>query len=523
MLRTDHSSLTWLKNFTRVEGILARWIMDLDVYDYTIEHRKGIDHANADAMTRRTKPTRSCGNPDCVDCKPLRNKYFVASINARKGVFEEDWGLEDLRKWQREDPALKPIIMWLENSEVRPTRQEIAQYSYEVKSLWNQWENLVLRGGILYRIWYPQNPTQTENPVHQLVAPFQIRTRIMLELHDGLGGGHLGREKTVGKVRQRYYWVGYQNDVHRWCSSCDICAAQKAVPPRSKAKLKQFRAGHPMELIAVDIMGPWTETANGNKYVLVISDYFTKWTEAFALSSHTAPVVAEKIVEEFMFRYGIARQLHSDQGSEFDSDLVREVSKLLRCRKTRTTAYHPQSDGQVERCNRTIRDMITKAIHDAPDHWDTHLNGVCFAYRASVHATTKCTPNLLMLNREIDLPIDLLMPPDPDFDEPKCPVKYVEWVRQALRYAGENARQHTRMNMIRQKRNYDVNAGSPEFKVGDSVRWFYPPEARKKHGRKWHGPYLIIEKLDDVQFKDVRGYPLSKLGRARGVRDRMPV
>ena len=145
--------------------------------------------------------------------------------------------------------------------------------------------------------------------------------------------------------------------------------------------------------------------------------------------------------------------------------------------------------------------MITKAIHDAPDHWDTHLNGVCFAYRASVHATTKCTPNLLMLNREIDLPIDLLMPPDPNFEEPKCPVKYVEWVRQALRYAGENARQHTRMNMPRQKRNYDISAGCPEFRVGDSVRWFYPPEAMKKHGRKWHGPYLVTEKINDVLYK----------------------
>ena len=252
-----------------------------------------------------------------------------------------------------------------------------------------------------------------------------------------------------------------------------------------------------MEIIAMDIMGPLPETDKGNKYILVISDYFTKWAEAYALPDHTAVTIADKLLEEFMFRFGIARQIHTDQGSEFDSDLVHEVCRLLRIKKTRTTAYRPQSDGLVERHNRTIQGMLQATVNEARDDWDNHLPYVMFAYRSSVHATTKCTPNLLMLNREAYLPIDLLQPPPED---PKCPSHYVEWVRQVMRHSHETARKNTDTNMMRQKRNYDVGAGSPEFALGDQVLYHYPPLADTKMERKWFGPSLVVGKYDDVNY-----------------------
>ena len=330
-----------------------------------------------------------------------------------------------------------------------------------------------MRDGILHRVFYSRtNNYKGANPIYQIVAPDEVRQVIMEELHSGLGGGHLGREKTFEKVKSRFYWVGYKQDVIRWCISCDTCAQNKPGPHRKKAKLKQFRAGGPMEIIAMDIMGPLPETDKGNKYILVISDYFTKWAEAYALPDHTAVTIADKLLEEFMFRFGIARQIHTDQGSEFDSDLVHEVCRLLRIKKTRTTAYRPQSDGLVERHNRTIQGMLQATVNEARDDWDNHLPYVMFAYRSSVHATTKCTPNLLMLNREAYLPIDLLQPPPED---PKCPSHYVEWVRQVMRHSHETARKNTDTNMMRQKRNYDVGAGSPEFALGDQVLYHYPP------------------------------------------------
>ena len=157
-------------------------------------------------------------------------------------------------------------------------------------------------------------------------------------------------------------------------------------------------------------MGPMTETKRGNRYLIVVSDYFTRWAEAYPVPNHTAAVIADKIVEEFLFRMGIPHQIHTDQGSEFDSELIKEVCRLLRVNKTRTTPYHPQSDGLVERANRTIGKMMAMACNQAHDNWDELVPYIMFAYRASIHATTKCTPNMLMLNREVNLPIDLIHP-----------------------------------------------------------------------------------------------------------------
>ena len=211
--------------------------------------------------------------------------------------------------------------------------------------------------------------------------------------------------------------------------------------------------------------------------------------------------MADILLEEFMFRYGIPHQIHSDQGSEFDSELIRELCKLLRIHKTRTTAYHPQSDGQVERANRTIKALLSSMVNDSMDDWDERLPYATFAYRTSTHATTKCTPNLLMLGREINLPIDLLHPPE-GIAQAKCPVHYVEWIKNAAKHAYNCARLHGMTNQDRQARNYNFKSGTPGFSVGQSVWWYYPPIAQKKFGRKWFGPYLVVEKLPgEVRYK----------------------
>ena len=121
----------------------------------------------------------------------------------------------------------------------------------------------------------------------------------MDELHSGIGGGHLGVEKTVGKVRQRYYWIGYKGDVQRWCRQCDVCAMHKTGPPKKHAELNQIKVGSPLELIAIDIMGPLPQTVNGNRFIVVVSDYFSKWTEAYALPQHTAKDVADILVPQW--------------------------------------------------------------------------------------------------------------------------------------------------------------------------------------------------------------------------------
>ena len=217
----------------------------------------------------------------------------------------------------------------------------------------------------MHRTWYPRGAGAGVEPVHQVVAPREIRTQLLKSLHDGPTGGHLGRLKTVERVRYRFYWPRYKEETANWCKQCDLCAQAKSGPPRKHAKLGQVPVRAPLERIAVDIMGPLPETGNGNQYIVVIGDYFTKWTEAFALKNHTAQTVADVIVQEFVGRFGVPRQIHSDQGREFESLLISHLCQLFHIKKTRTTPYNPKSDGMVERANRTVKQMLSVLVNEA--------------------------------------------------------------------------------------------------------------------------------------------------------------
>ena len=126
--------------------------------------------------------------------------------------------------------------------------------------------------------------------------------------------------------------------------------------PQEKAKLS-IHPGYPLQLVAMDILGPLPESPHKNSYVLVVSDYFTRWTKAYAFPNQEAETVAHKLVDEFFFRFSVPEQLHSDQGRQFESNIIKEVSRLLQINKIHTTPYHPQSDGLVEQFNHTLLSM----------------------------------------------------------------------------------------------------------------------------------------------------------------------
>jgi len=146
--------------------------------------------------------------------------------------------------------------------------------------------------------------------------------------------------------------------------------------------------------MAVDILGPLPESATGNFYIMVVGDYFTHWMEAFAIPNQEATTVAEKLVEEVFMRFSIPEQLHSDQGHQFESKLLSEICHLLNIQKSKTTPYHPQDDGLVERFNRTLLDMLATCTKDHPFDWEYYIRKVCMAYNTSVQCSTGYTPFL---------------------------------------------------------------------------------------------------------------------------------
>ena len=172
-------------------------------------------------------------------------------------------------------------------------RREDARYCQVVKNLMNHWNRLVSREGILY---IEVVDTDSGNIVRALVAPVAVRENIMRMAHETRASGHLGRDKTLSHLRRVVYWPGKRDDVARWCAGCIPCARKKPGPCRSREPLQHVNAGFPMQRIAIDILGPLPVTENGNEYVMVVTDYFTKWAEAFALPDHTALTVADKLL-----------------------------------------------------------------------------------------------------------------------------------------------------------------------------------------------------------------------------------
>ena len=223
----------------------------------------------------------------------------------------------------------------------------------------------------------------------------------------------------------------------------------------------------------MDILGPLPESARGNKYILVIRDYFTKWKEAHAMPNMEAITVARILVNEFICRFGIPEQLHTDQGRNFESTLIKEICKILGITKTRTTPYHPQSDGMIERFNRTVLNMLSTVVSDDEYNWDLHLPTLMLAYRTSRHETTGATPFSLVYGREAKLPEDILFNL-PTAEEVTTSHGYAEALKERIQQAYQRVRDHSAVEQRKQKANYDQLAQASTFETGGLV-WLHCP------------------------------------------------
>ena len=584
-LRTDHSSLRWLLNYSEADGLVARWLVKLQEYDMQIEHRAGKLHGNADGLSRCHK----CKNPGCAGMAPFqqaadsssdseldvpgRPQAAAPSNNTAAGAsranlrartrryrrghpaYEAEVRLSSSESssspavyssWvpsssgeseyerslppvvmaaaaqpdatdeepnylggyspaqiaaaQRADRALAPVITALEAGQ-KPSKDERKTYREETLSLVSQWERLSLRDGLLYRRYEPPTPLP---PIWQLVLPAELRKEVLHQLHDLRVTGHLGIRRTVHRLQQRFHWPGSSLDVQRWCAACPRCQARKGVPTPGRHPLTTVKAGAPFDWIALDILDTHRVTPRGFRYILVISDYFTKYTDAYPLRRQTADEVARLLVNRWVVYHGVPKQVHSDQGTQFESNLFRNLAQMLGSTKVRTTPYRPQSDGQVERFNRSVLNMLAAFVNDRANDWDDHLPYVLMAYRSSVHSSTGVTPHAMLYGRELNLPVDIMYPTAAETGAvPQCGPEYVEWIRRALANAHDFARARLDKSAIRQKRGYDAHAkGRPAFAEGDKVRYYYPPlKQGNKFAKPWIGPFTVLKQVTDVDYR----------------------
>jgi len=253
-----------------------------------------------------------------------------------------------------------------------------------------------------------------------------------------------------------------------------------------------------MEEISLDLMGPFPESSAGNKYVIVLVDSFSKWVEAYPIPNIEAKTVAEKVVMEFISRFGVPHTIKSDRGRQFECELFSEMCHLLEVEHRMSTPFHPQGNSKCERMVKVVGNLISSYCHDYKE-WDANLPLLTLAYRSTVHEVTGFTPSYIMMGREVLMPLDIMIGVE-DQGRKHLPV-YVEELKGRLHQCFAEVRHQLKKSAERQKRYYNLRSHGDQHDRGDLV---YLKETTRKKGvspklaPKWRGPYIVVARFGTV-------------------------
>lgn len=226
----------------------------------------------------------------------------------------------------------------------------------------------------------------------------------------------------------------------------------------------------------MDILGPLPITRTGNRYVLVMADYFSKWPEAIAVPNQEAETIARVFIRELVCRFGAPLELHTDQGRNFEAVLMAEVLRILQVRKTRTTALHPQSDGMVERLNRTLLRYLASFVDRDQRDWDDWVSLFLLSYRSEVHETTGYSPAVMLMAWDLRLPTDLEKGIPPTTEAPQT--DFAVSLQEKLDEIHGFTRDKIKLASDRMKAGYDLRSRDIRFDTRDLL-WLFQPRRLK--------------------------------------------
>jgi hypothetical protein len=338
----------------------------------------------------------------------------------------------------------------------------------------------------------------------QLIVPKSARVNILKELHDKIG--HNGISKTLCRVRERYFWPGMLSFVKKYCKSCHICAINKDNPSPNSAPLVPISTSHlePFQMVGMDILGPFPTAVNGEKYIVVLQDYFTKWPEAVALESVDSKSIQDWISKDIIPRYGVFNDLITDQGTQFVSCSFKKFCTDLGIHCRITSPYHPMTDGMVERTNRTLLNMLRTYVSENQTDWPDHLSLLLYSYRTAVHESIKVSPAEALQSHRLRLPIDLSVPPTVFSINQSSPS--VDLLMERMSKIRAGIRDNAAQSLEKRKKDYNsakVRKIRDDFKIGDHVYWRKPIVKKGKCPKLspiWQGPFNVKNKQSDVNM-----------------------
>ena len=460
---TDNNPLTYILTSAKLDATGHRWLAALGTFDFSIKYRCGRTNQNADALSRLPK---LLSDPmvqaicQIDDSQPYVEALCCSTQAVDDGIDPAGLPLKTPRDWrlaQQQDPGVGPLISFV-TRKVKPKPHQIPQASDLVKLL-RQFDKLFLQRGVLYR-----RTTHNGESRQQLVLPKALRNLALQGLHDDVG--HMGIDRTLSLVQDRFYWPGMARAVEEKVKNCDRCLRRKS-PTNARAPLVSIKTSQPMELVCVDFLTLET-SAGGYQYVLVITDHFTRYAQAIPTKNMSARTTAEALFANFTVHYGLPKRLHSDQGANFTSRLIKELCDITDTVKSQTTPYHPEGNGMTERFNRTLMDMLGTLEPDKKKNWKEYIGPLVLAYNATKHSSTGYSPFKLMFGREARLPIDIVLGVQ-DEEVEITYLKYTADLKKRLMEAYRIATEASEKAQGDQQKYYNQKVRGAKVSIGDTV------------------------------------------------------
>ena len=356
--------------------------------------------------------------------------------------------------------------------------------------LLSYWKRLIVKDGILYL----KSTAVGGETYFRLVIPKHMRDTVLKMSHDDLG--HLGRDKTLSIAQERYFWVGLPKSVDQKIKSCRRCLCAKAPYLPERAPLVSIETTRPLELVCIDFLS--LEESKGNyRYLLVITDHFTNYAQAYPTRNQEAKTVAKILVENFVVHYGLMEHLHSDLGGSFEAKVIKHMCKLLGIDKSHTTPFHPMGNAKTERFNRTLLGMLRTLDQSGKENWKDHVAYLVHAYNCCKQASTGYAPFYLMFGRCPRLPIDIFLG-IPEKDGIHGTAKNI---RANLEAAYKIASDSAKLARVNQTKNYNKKVRGNRIDVGDLVLTRNVNlKGKHKLADKWCDELYIVVKQPNVDI-----------------------
>ena len=535
LVKTDHKALKSLFNFKDMNPQLSRWMELLSSFEFEIEYVPGTKIQQADFMSRCSGKqcfcTYSCSDPCSEDfaSKPCQLRPVEEIVRQLEQQDEEDhidllndeivsaievddeeqskepsdklsypWTITTLKEAQNSDKELKPVIDALTQAK-KPKFSEVASESELTKALLAQWTSMFVLEGILYRKF----TTQANEVRDQVVVPKVFRKDILRYFHDNKMSGHFAAAKVYKRIHRRHYWPFMQRDIEEYVRSCLSCQRKKNPKRFYCAHLQKYVVGNCFERVGMDLLGPLPLTYEGNKYVLVIADYFSKWVEAYAVPDQSAEATAEILCSRWITLHGCPFELFTDAGSNFRSKLIQEICRHFEIAQFQAIVRNPASNGFIEIINFSLSQMLSKIDKLDPHNWDTYLPYLSMAMRSTDHCSTGVSANKIVFGREIMMPYEAVTPREASMYE--CTVdEYAVKLRDRLASAHETARNTMQKMFKYREKAHNSRLRENKYKLRDAVFYWAPVVKRgqcKKLLSFWKGPFYVVQVVSDVVYR----------------------